>query len=111
MSVLVDRKKPAAPHYGKSQQNSASVQNMAVSKGSAREEQKENQLKGASGSVTAVTVGGRTEVVTGVEKMNMIAIQRVDGHVRDLLSTVPQVVLYQYEAEANIWVSGEGDRG
>ena len=105
MSVLVDRKKPTAPYYGKSPQNSASVRNAATLKG---ERQKENQSKVSSGPATAVAEGGRTGAMTGVEKMNMIAIQRVDSHVRDLLSTVPQVVLYQYEAEGNIWVRNEG---
>ena len=100
MSVLVDHKKPpSAPHHGKSQQSSAPVRNAVISKGNVR---KDNQFQGSSGSSVAVADGGRT----GVEKMNMIAIGRVDGHVCDLLSTVPQVVLYQYEEEANVWVRG-----
>jgi hypothetical protein len=35
--------------------------------------------------------------------MNMMAVQRVDPGLCDILSTVPQVVLYQYESNSNTW--------
>lgn len=101
MSVIVDHKKTAAPYNGKLQ-SLTPVKNTAPSKGR-REEQKTNNFESSSGSAVAAVVGNSAGL-NGVEKMNMMAIQRVDSHVLGLLSTVPQVVLYQYETQSNTWV-------
>jgi len=44
---------------------------------------------------------GQDEVI----KMNLMAIRRIDSQVETIHSTVPQVVLYQYEGTNNTWVS------
>ena len=43
---------------------------------------------------------GQDEVL----KMNLMAIRRIDGQVEAIHSTVPQVVLYQYDDTNNTWV-------
>ena len=111
MSVVVDRKDTASPYHGKAAHSHlSSMRNAATTaalKGTGEwERQKTNISKNtsAAGMNTAVSVlgyGNRTDA----EQLNMMAVQRVDKHVFDLLSTVPQVVLYQYEADSNIWVS------
>ena len=102
MSVLVDRKKPASFSGGKPPSRST-----AALKGS-RESQKEQGKQLSSASVpaggAATAVPAVSKPAPGVEQMNLMAIQRVDSDVLDLLSTVPQVVLYQYEEESNTWV-------
>ena len=47
---------------------------------------------------------GETAGQPKVEEMNLAAVQRVDGRARALVSTVPRVVLYQYENSSNTWV-------
>ena len=44
---------------------------------------------------------GKPEIV----KMNLTAVRRIDDCVTDLISTVPRVILYEYEQAANTWVS------
>lgn len=39
-----------------------------------------------------------------VLKMNLLTVQKLDTSVVRIESTVPQVVLYQYEASSNTWV-------
>ena len=44
---------------------------------------------------------GKEEVV----KMNLMAIRKIDSQVETICSTVPKVVLYQYDGANNTWVS------
>lgn len=99
MSVLVDHKNPAP--YGKSQ-NSIPVRSTAVLKGR-REVSKAGDFSIVGSPGTASV--NRPGVTEKEEKMNRQAVERVDSHVVDLLSTVPQVVLYQYDESSNTWVS------
>ena len=91
MSVLVEHKENATPCNGSTNRATPST------KRSARDGQKVNKVK-SSADPASLGDGG------GAKKMNMIAVQRVDSGLCDLLSTVPQVVLYQYEANSNTWV-------
>ena len=43
---------------------------------------------------------GKEEVV----KMNLMAIRKIDSQVETICSTVPHVVLYQYDGANNTWV-------
>ncbi len=47
---------------------------------------------------------GKMEVV----KLNQMAISRVDPQAREIVSTVPGVVLYEYDESTATWVSGWG---
>ena len=89
MSVLVERKGNTAPYSGGPNRGGHSSTSGAM-KGGVRERQKAVDSTGAPAD--------------GAKKMNMIAVQRVDPCLIDILSTVPQVVLYQYETNSNTWV-------
>lgn len=102
MSVLVDRKKPAS--YSGRSQNSVSIRSTAISKGK-REVQQDEGFNSVSSSEIATAPVNRAGVAGAEERMNRKAVERVDSHVVELLSTVPQVVLYQYEGSSNTWVS------
>lgn len=102
MSVVVDRKKPAS-YNGKSP-NCAPIRSMAASKGS-RDTQAQGDFSGIGSSGFVAAPVNRSGVAGAEEKMNRKAVERVDSHVVELLSTVPQVVLYQYEEWSNTWVS------
>ena len=54
-----------------------------------------NQHRGRSASL------GKEEVL----KMNLMTVRKLDTSVIRIESTVPQVVLYQYESTSNTWVS------
>lgn len=102
MSVLVDRKKPAS--YNGRSQNSIPVRSTAISKGK-REVQQEGDFNSVGSSEIVTAPVNRSGVAGAEERMNRKAVERVDSHVVELLSTVPQVVLYQYEESSNTWVS------
>lgn len=40
-----------------------------------------------------------------VAKMNLMTIQKLDSSVKAIKSTVPQVILYEYDGVSNTWVS------
>ena len=102
MSVLVDRKKPAS--YSGRSQNSVAIRSTAISKGK-REVQKDEGFNSVGSSEITTAPVNRSGVAGAEERMNRKAVERVDSHVVELLSTVPQVVLYQYEGSSNTWVS------
>lgn len=97
MSVLVKHNNHTTTYNGKTHQNS--IRDATPLQGNSGDRQKVN----ISGDNSTVVVGNRSGGME-VNEMNMIAVQRVDGSVNHLLATVPQVVLYQYEASSNIWV-------
>ena len=41
----------------------------------------------------------------GKEEINLMAVRKVDPSVSDILSTVPQVMLYEYDQTSGEWVS------
>lgn len=41
----------------------------------------------------------------GKEEMNLMAVRKVDPNVAEILSTVSQVMLYQYDQTSGEWVS------
>ena len=68
---------------------------MARSGQSSPESANVNGLEKRSSSI------GKDEVL----KINLMAIRKVDPNVLGIVSTVPQVVLYQYQSSSNEWVS------
>ena len=97
MSVAVDYRKPA-PQSRKSKQSALHI---AQGVGLAKDKHMDaGAPTGKSSSVTAYSNSGLEQM-----KMNLGAIQRLDSRVSALLSTVPQVILYQYEESSGTWVS------
>ena len=43
-----------------------------------------------------------------VTKMNLMAVRKSDSYATEIISTVPQVVVYKYEGANNTWVSVGG---
>ena len=100
MSVLVERKQNTSPSSSRSHRPAPG----GATPGKGRDREKVTKMRGAA----AAAGGGspaRNGVGSGAEKMNMMAVRRADSGVHGLLSTVPQVVLYQYETDSNTWVS------
>lgn len=105
--VAVGRRSPVSNSYGPKQQmghsnsNSySSLKPMAMVRNghhspSPTDSSNMNGLEKRSSSA------GKDEVL----KMNLMAIRKVDPNVLGIVSTVPQVVLYQYESSSNEWVS------
>ena len=92
MSVLVEHKENTTP--GNSRPNCGGPpSSTSVIKRGVRERQK------VESSAESRAPGD------GAKEMNIMAVERVDPGLCDILSTVPQVVLYQYESNSNTWVS------
>ena len=61
-------------------------------------------MNGEANSYRSSGMRGRSSSF-GKEEMNLMAVRKVDANVTDILSTVPQVMLYEYDQSSGEWVS------
>ena len=105
MSVLVERKQNGSSNTARPHGiTPSSVGSVTLGNGRVVREPQSKSKNSAAGGLLPAAPSGRSGADGGAKKMNKMAVQKVDGGVCDLLSTVPQVVLYQYEADSNTWV-------
>ena len=105
MSVLVERKQNGSSNTARPHGiTPSSVGSVTLGNGRLVREPQSKSKSSAAGGLLPAAPSGKSGADGGAKKMNKMAVQKVDGGVCDLLSTVPQVVLYQYEADSNTWV-------